>query len=421
MRPRAISLFSGAMGLDLGLEAAGFRTSVVVEINKAAIDTIKLNRPKLPCIDKSIVDVTTADVLAQAGLHRKDVTLVSGGPCCQSFSTAGKRGSVSDPRGELFREFCRIVREVRPRFFVLENVKGILSAAIQHRPLNLREPGNPPLGPDERLGSAFKLILKELTDLDYYVVYGVLNAADYGVPQKRWRVIVIGSRDGEEIRLPRPTHRHPEFLNGHKRNKPWTTLRSALENVDSKNWSTFSKDRSELLEQLEAGQNWRNLPKELHRKALGAAYDSWGGRGGFCRRLAWDEPAPTLTTAPDGRATTLCHPEEVRPLSVEEYAALQQFPPGWKFSGSVSQQYTQIGNGVPIGLGAAVGRMLRCVMRRTDHEGEMPLKKLRGHVVCGDDELAKRLTNRRVTQLNPPHLRSNSDPDEARRWLEASA
>lgn len=409
------------MGLDLGLEAAGFQTRVVVEINKAAIETIKLNRPDLPYIDDSIINVATADLLEKAGIAKKEVAIVSGGPCCQSFSTAGKRGSLSDPRGELFREFCRVVREIRPRFFIMENVKGILSAAIKHRPLNERGPGHPPLGPDERLGSAFKLILKELADLNYYVIYGLLNAADYGVPQKRWRVVLIGSRDGEDICLPHPTHRNAELLNGHKRIHAWVTLQQALQGVESKNWTTFSKERAELLACLEAGQNWRDLPELMHRKALGAAYDSWGGRSGFCRRLAWDQPAPTLTTAPDGRATTLCHPEEVRPLSVEEYAALQQFPAHWRFSGSLTQQYVQIGNAVPVGVGAAVGRMLRRVMRLADSTNAAKHLHRRGVVLCGDEALAERLKHQRVTQLNPPHLRDNPDPDEARRWLEASA
>ena len=114
-----ISLFSGAMGLDLGLEAAGFTTRAVVEINKAAVGTIKLNRPKLPVIYKSICDTPTSEILTKAGLAKEDVTVVAGGPCCQSFSTAGKRGSLSDPRGGLFREFCRVVEDIRPRFFVM--------------------------------------------------------------------------------------------------------------------------------------------------------------------------------------------------------------------------------------------------------------------------------------------------------------
>jgi len=422
-----ISLFSGAMGLDLGLERAGFKTRAAVEINNAAVGTMRLNRPKLPIVSKSIRDTTTYEILEAAGLCPGEVTVISAGPCCQTFSTVGKRRSVADERGGLFREFCRIVAEARPRFFVMENVKGILSAAKKHRPLDERGPGFPPLCKEELLGSALGLILEELGNLNYYVVFGLLNAADHGVPQKRWRVFFIGSRDGEDISLLRPTHYDPraqETLGSlfRRRLLPWVTLRKALNGVHSEHWSEFTKERLELLRRLEPGQDWRDLPPHLHRRALGAALDSWGGRTGFCRRLSWDEPAPTLTTAPDGRATTLCHPTEGRPLSIEEYAVLQEFPRKWKFAGSIRQQYVQIGNAVPLGLGEGVGRMLRRVMRATAQTGLSQVNyRRRGLVVCGDAGLEERLANRKKTQLHPPHLRMNPDPEAAREWLEASA
>src|SRR5205823_11445623 len=127
-----------------------------------AIETIRQNRDDIPLIDRKIELVPTKEVLKKAGLEPEEPTVVTGGPSCQSFSTAGQRGSVSDPRGVMFREFLRVVKEARPRFFVMENVKGVLSAAIKHRALKHRGPGNPPLEPDEELGSAFRLILKEL-------------------------------------------------------------------------------------------------------------------------------------------------------------------------------------------------------------------------------------------------------------------
>jgi len=347
--------------------------------------------------------------------------LISAGPCCQSFSTAGKRHSVADPRGNLFFDFCRIVGEVKPRFFVIENVKGLLSAAVKHRPLNERGAGFPPLTKDEQLGSALELIRSELAKLNYYVIFGVLNAADFGVPQKRFRVIFIGSRDGEDICLPRPTHADPKDAKN-KKLRPWVTLREGLKGVVSKEYAEFSKQRLAMLKLLEPGQNWRDLPSHMHRDALGAAADSWGGRSGFCRKLAWNEPAPTLTTAPDGRATTLCHPKEDRPLSVEEYAALQEFPTGWKFSGSVHQKYMQIGNAVPVGLGEAIGRELLRTMRRTAKYGlPADAAELRGKVLCADPEFEERLKKRKKTQLHPPHLRKISDVKKTRKWLLASA
>jgi DNA (cytosine-5)-methyltransferase 1 len=405
------------MGLDLGLEAAGFKTAVVVEINRAAIKTIKLNRPKLPIIPRPIEDVSSQEILDSAGLGVGEATIVSAGPCCQSFSTVGKRQSIADERGGLFREFTRIVKETKPRFFVMENVKGILSAAVRHRPLNNRGPGNPPLHPDEELGSALRIILKELSDLGYYTIYGLLNCADYGVPQNRWRVVFLGSRDGEEITLPKPTHsQHP--TNG---TAPWVTLRDAISHLEDPNpeYLQFPMKTQKLLAKLRAGQNWSDLAPHLQKTALGAAYESWGGRSGFCRRLSWDKPAPTLTTSPIGRATALCHPSKVRPLTTCEYAELQQFD-DWKFAGSAQQKYLQIGNAVPVGLGTAIGKSIQTTIRATTHKGlPRDARTREGRVVCADPTLDKRLKNQPRTQLHPPRLLKTQDAAKIRRWLQA--
>ena len=161
-------------------------------------------------------------------------------------------------RGGLFRHFKRVVREARPRFFVMENVKGILSAAIHHRPLAKRGPGFPPLSSDEELGSAFKRICEELSELNYYVVFGLLNCADYGVPQKRFRVIIIGSRDGEAISLPKATH-----VERPSKGEPrWQTLRDSVGKLNEKDpeFLHFSEARLTFLRCLKAGQNWKDLP-----------------------------------------------------------------------------------------------------------------------------------------------------------------
>lgn len=407
------------MGLDLGLEQAGFRTALAVEINKSAIKTIQLNKPRLPLLAKPVEQITSSEILAAAKLQAGEPCLVTGGPCCQSFSTAGKRESFGNPRGNLFLHFKRIVAETQPRFFVMENVKGILSAAVRHRPLNDRGPGNQPLTQDELLGSALKVILKELADLKYYIVFGLVNAADYGVPQKRWRVIFIGSRDGEEIHLPEATHTKEQ----NNCLSPWMTLRDAIGKFREKNpeYVPFAQERLKFLKRLKAGENWTDLPKHLQRAALGAAYDSWGGRVGFCRRLTWDEPSPTLTTSPTGRATTLCHPSKLRPLTVEEYAALQQFPKDWQFFGSNQQKYIQIGNAVPVGLGQAIGKILRQTMNRTEKHGlPKDARGKRGMVIC-DEALGHRINNRPKTQLHPPHLLKDSDPEAIRKWLALAA
>lgn len=410
-----ISLFSGAMGLDLGLERAGFETRVAVETNNSAVATIAKNKPRLPVLHSPIQTVTTDALLQEAGLSPGEATVVVGGPCCQSFSTAGKRKSVSDPRGTLFKDFCRVVREARPRFFVMENVKGLLSAAIKHRILDERGPGFPPLAPEEELGSAFKVILEELALLDYYVVFGLLNAADYGTPQVRHRVVIIGSRDGEDVSLPRPTLSE----DGGNGKLKWVSLREAILDVKSREWVDFSDKTLQYLKRLRPGQNWTSLSKQVQWRALGGAYKSWGGRKGFYRRLAWNKPSPSLTTAPDGKATMLCHPRADRPLSIEEYIRVQEFPADYIFEGSTRQKYIMIGNAVPLGIGEAIGKMLKSTIRKTARSGlpkDAPDRK--GLVKCGNPDLEKRIKDRPRTLLPPPSHRKNPDPKAAKRWLE---
>ncbi len=421
-KKQSISLFSGAFGLDLGLESVGIETAVAVEKNPIAVRTVRLNKgEKYPVIDKPIEQVLTSEILERGGLKPGEAFVLTGGPCCQSFSTAGKRQSLSDVgRGMLFKHFKRIVSEARPRFFVMENVKGMLSAAVRHRPLDKRGPGFPPLAPDEELGSALKIIREELATLGYYVIFGLVNCADYGVPQKRHRVIFIGSRDAENIFIPSPTHSEE----GTQGTEKWVTLDHAIGPLRASEHEilAFADDRIKLLGQLKAGQNWTHLPKRLQRTALGAAADTWGGRSGFCRRLSWAEPAPTLTTDPTGRATTLCHPDEVRPLSVKEYAKLQQFPDDWQFSGSTAQKYVQIGNAVPIGLGKAIGAMLIKVAKLVEKSGAQAIDSSRlGQVVCPDPVLRKRIEKRPKTQLHPAWKRKNPDPEAARKWLASVA
>lgn len=407
-RHSVISLFSGAMGLDLGLEAAGFEVRVAVECNGAATETIRANRPDLPLLDARIEDVSTAAILRAAGLKRGEATVVTGGPSCQPFSTAGRRGSVEDPRGKLFHEFCRVVREARPRFFVMENVPGMLSAAVTHRPLKERGVGYPPLEHDEQLGSALLAVLRELRGLGYHVVFDVLNAADFGTPQTRERVLFIGSRDNEPFTMPKPTHAAESFDG----RQPWRTLREALAGlaVAGAAGKGLSKANRRRMALVPEGGNWRDLPLAMQREALGAAYDSWGGRVGFCRRLAFDRPAPSLTTVPDGRATMLCHPTELRPLSIPEYARIQEFPDTWVFKGSIAQRYKQIGNAFPIGLGRAIGAAIRATMRRrTRIVG-------RGVIACASAELLERLASGYKTRSNPPRMRKVKDSKAHRAW-----
>jgi DNA (cytosine-5)-methyltransferase 1 len=364
VRPPVISLFSGAGGLDLGLEQAGLSIRVAVEIDRWARATLACNRPPaaaIPILDDILVH-DPADIVAAAGLEPGEAFAVAGGPPCQSFSTAGRRGSIGDPRGGLFRNYAAVVAAARPRFFIFENVRGILSAAIKHRPLDERGPWAKPLESDEQQGSAFRVIRSVLEeDLGYQLAYGLVDAADYGVPQNRLRVIVLGSRDreflSEDIADVMPaTHA-----------RTWRTLRDAICSLaeEPPDYLPYTADRAEIMRLVPSGQNWRyfrdhpDYGPSVIAEWMGGAWDADGGRVGFFRRLSWDKPSPTLPTSPIQKSTFLCHPVETRPLSVQEYAAIQQFPPDYRFAGGTGQRYKQIGNAVPVGLGRAIGAALQ--------------------------------------------------------------
>lgn len=406
-----ISLFSGALGLDLGLEKAGFNVAVAVEFNKYAAETIRNNRPEINLIEKDIREVRTSEILKLAGLKVGEPLIVSAGPSCQTFSTAGSRQSFTDPRGTLFHEFLRVVKETRPRFFVMENVRGMLSAAIKHRPLKERGHGYPALDPQEELGSAFAMILKELKATGYYVTFDLVNAADYGVPQSRERVIFIGSRDGEPVRIPARTHSQT----GGNKIKKWTTLAKVIKGLSDKDaeYVQLPPKAKKYLRHVPAGGNWTDLPTSLQWRAMGNAYKSWGGRVGFFRRLSWDKPSPSLTTSPVSKATMLCHPTKLRPLTVKEYALIQQFPAKWKFSGGTSQKYRQIGNAVPVGLGAVIGASIVKTMKARS-------KSSKRGVVCENSDFIEKLSARPRTMLNPARMRKIKDPVLTKKWVKKS-
>ncbi|MBQ7779946.1 MAG: DNA cytosine methyltransferase [Clostridia bacterium] len=356
---KSISLFTGAMGLDLGLMQAGIDIQIGQDFDNSCIQTMLANGHK--GIAGDIRNISAKDILEYTGMKAGEPFLICGGPPCQPFSTAGKRLGINDPRGSLFKEFVRMIDEIRPRFFVMENVKGLMSSALKD------ENGN---NTDVKV---LDVILDEFSKLNYKTVYGVLDAVNYGVPQFRERFVMIGSRDNEDIFLPAPTHFRIHQNSAYR----WTTLADAikdLENADGE-CAVFSDSRLQFLKMVPEGGNWRNLPDDVIRSAMGGAYSSGGGKVGFYRRLSYSQPSPTVVTSPVQKATMMCHPTKDRPLSVAEYARIQQFPDDWNFIGTTADKYRQIGNAVPVGLARAIGETLVAV---ANGEQEVIVKRIRG-------------------------------------------
>lgn len=350
-----ISLFSGAFGLDLGFMAAGFDPRVALDIDKSSSSTIKANLPDIPFINCDINSVTTKKLLEEAGLGIGEVDVLVGGPPCQPFSTAGKRLGLKDPRASPLREFIRVVKEAQPRCFVMEEVPGLQSARLRH--VSIAERSNRTLLPDEESGSAFKLITEMLKETRYNIKYEVLNAADYGAPQSRKRLIFIGLREGFPC-MPEPTHSNTSQLKiGSKQPLlPWTTLwdvSADLQGCNQESASLSNKTR-EYIELVPPGGNWKTLPDDTKEIAMGGAYTSGGGKTGYYRRLSWNEPSPTVVASLTQMATLLCHPEESRSLSIDEYKRVQGFPDDWTIPGTVPTMYKLIGNAVPVHLSHAI-------------------------------------------------------------------
>lgn len=360
-----ISLFSGAMGLDIGLKQAGLNVRIGQDIDGACVDTMKANKHSV--FKGDIREIQPEQLLSMVNLTPAEPFLVCGGPPCQPFSTAGKRLGINDPRGSLFMDFIRMIDYMRPRFFIMENVKGLMSALVRRnthdeKPIDI-----------EFNNSVLDIVLTEFEKLGYKTVYGVLDAVNYGVPQFRERFVLLGSRDSEDIFLPMPTH----FQTHQDVAYRWVKLKNAIADLENEpgECSYFSPDRLDYLRMVPEGGNWKNLSSDCVEKAMGGAYKSGGGKVGFYRRLSYDQPAPTLVTSPVQKASMLCHPTQDRPLSVREYARIQQFPDDWVFSGSMMSKYRQIGNAVPVGLAKALGQ---AVISVADGASTIVTKRIRG-------------------------------------------
>lgn len=364
-RLRTISLFSGAGGLDVGLDqTGGFELLACVEFEQQFCDTLRLNRDagRFGSADTGIfqADISRYDpteLMDELGLRPGELDVLVGGPPCQAFSTAGRRGTLSDPRGQLVFDYLRFVDAFKPRFFLMENVRGLLSAGAKHRPLAQRpDKGGDPLQSEELPGSVVDVWLDDLRKIDngaYRVDIFEVNAVNYGAPQLRERVLFIGTREGHSIDFPQPTH-------GPTETRPFTTLGEALVGFreEAPVLMDFSPRKKKYLKMVPPGGNWRMLPAKIAEESMGRAYFAKGGRSGWWRRLSWDLPCPTITTLPNHSSTSMCHPFEVRVLSVGECARIQEFPDGWEFVGTPAQQMKQVGNAVPARLGRVAGEVI---------------------------------------------------------------
>lgn len=325
----SIELFAGCGGLALGLEKAGFKHVLLNEIDKDACNTLKKNRPKWNVVHQDVSKLSFTE-------FKNKVDLVTGGFPCQAFSYAGNKLGFEDTRGTMFFEFARAIKEIKPKVFLAENVRGLLN---------------------HDNGKTLSVMKEVIASLGYTLIEPrVLKAIYYQVPQKRERLMLIGIRNDFAKKV---------AFNFPSPYKKIMTLRDALKagelfqtDVPDSSGQKYPQRKKEILSKVPPGGYWRDLPQDLQLEFMQKSYYLGGGKTGMARRLSWDEPSLTLTCAPAQKQTERCHPEETRPLTVKEYARIQTFPDDWTFEGSQSSIYKQIGNAVPVNLGYAIGRSI---------------------------------------------------------------
>lgn len=364
-----VSLFSGAMGLDLGLEKKGFHAALVNDVDPVCVATMRRNRPKLPIFDGD-VSKATKDVLGRlAGKDLAEVPLVAGGPPCQAFSVFGKRKGVEDQRGKLIFEFIRLISEIRPLTFLMENVRGLHSMPLV--PPSKRK-ASLEMGRDQTAhGSLLREVIRRFEGHGYRMDCFLVNAVNYGAPQLRERLICIGNRFNLKACFPRPqfSNRPDDCL------PPFRTLRDVIGNGfkdPDPSLMNFSQRKLKYLAMVPPGGNWRSLPEQIQKESMGKSWYLKGGRSAYWRKLSFDFPCPTVVTMPNHAGTSMCHPSEVRALTVGELAAVQEFPHAWMFAGSPTEKCRQIGNAVPVRLGEVAGEVIRELLSRIEAAGRKP-------------------------------------------------
>ncbi|MDE5642914.1 MAG: DNA (cytosine-5-)-methyltransferase [Muribaculaceae bacterium] len=325
----SVELFAGGGGLALGMEKAGFHHMLLNEFDHNACETLRHNRPSWNVVEGDVHDIDFTP-------YRGKIDFLSGGFPCQAFSYAGKRLGFEETRGTLFFELARAVKEIQPKVFMGENVRGLF---------------------EHDSGRTLQTIKDVIAELGYTLIEPrVLRALQYDVPQKRERLILIAIRN--DI-APFVRFKWPDVCTSVR------TLRDAFFagelfgcDVPESDGQKYPESKFKVMELVPEGGDWRNLPEDVARAYMKGSYNLGGGKTGMARRLAMDEPSLTLTCAPAQKQTERCHPYETRPLTVREYARIQTFPDDWQFCGNLTARYKQIGNAVPVNLAWAIGRSL---------------------------------------------------------------
>ncbi len=322
---KSIELFAGAGGLALGLEQAGFEHIGLVEFDKHAAQTLKHNRKNWNVICEDVEIVASRDLENEFKINKGKLDLLSGGAPCQSFSYAGKRLGLEDVRGTMFYHYATFLNKLQPKMFLFENVKGLLTH-------------------DDK--KTYKTILDIFKEQGYIAFHKVLNAWDYGVAQKRERLITIGIRidfaKHVEFTFPEPYDYKP-------------LLKDILNDVPNSDCAKYSDYKRKIFELVPAGGYWKDIDSSVAKEYMKTCWFMGGGRTGILRRLSLDEPSLTVLTTPQMKQTDRCHPTEVRPFSIRENARIQSFPDDWEFIGTTAAKYKQIGNAVPCNLSKEIG------------------------------------------------------------------
>ena len=333
-----IELFSGAGGLALGFEKAGFEHILLNEIDKYACATLRKNRPNWNVVEGDVANIDFTS-------YENKIDIVTGGFPCQAFSYAGKKRGFEDTRGTLFYEFARCIKEVNPKIFIGENVKG------------LRSHNN---------GRTLDTIKDVLSDLGYTIIDPqVLQAMYYKVPQKRDRLFIIGVRNDyadkiNNFSFPSPFHRVLTVRDAFCKGELYDC------DVPNSEGMEYSEKKKDVMKLVPEGGCWKNLPIDIQKEYMGGSFYLGGGKTGLARRLSMNTPSLTIVCSPAMKQTERCHPKETRPLTVRESARIQTFPDNWIFAGSKLAAYKQIGNAVPVNLAHAVARRIVAFLNTLD-------------------------------------------------------